>query len=134
MSIFRELFVEVPISLLEAAVREAGARTRPVPTPAIRFGMACPDVFMPLVRDVQDRFGWEAIDWLRDSGDMTITVRVRMKCHHIGRVVLDERKLFETSYNSRDFVDYVLDALATEPIRKCKCGEPQGLGPAGRAQ
>lgn len=129
---FRELFVEVPLAILEAAVREAEAR-RPDASPSVaRMFITHPDVWIVLFKEVQHNHSWKLIGWEHEGFGRGITVRVRLKCGHNGWFSIDEMTLHARAGSTRDLADYLLKESDKEPQRRCTCGTPQGLGPAGR--
>ena len=138
---FRELFVEVPLAILEAAVREKleppskpeTPAAKPE-TPAAKLGLVHPDVWIVLFSDYPpEARDWTLDFWERDVARERIVVKVRLRCGHGAYFAVDERKLASCALSKRDLAAYILSVADKEPKRRCTCGTPQGLGPAGRA-
>ena len=122
MSVFRELFVEVPIAILEAAIKEQlEPCEKTQEPPSTRLSIVHPDVWIIVFREAQDRFGWTLIGWERALDSEHIHVRVRLRCGHIGRFVVDEWRLASCAFSKTELVGYLLDVLETPPWRKCYC-------------
>jgi hypothetical protein len=128
VSIFRELFVEVPQALLEAAVIEAQQRE----APAAKLSLVHPDVWIIIFEQAQSRHNWKLIGWYRAEDDDRVVVRVRLECGHIGWFAVDEWKLASCVFSKYELLDYLLARIDEGPQHRCTCGTPQGLGPAGR--
>lgn len=111
MSVFRELFVEVPMALLEAAV----AKAQPSVTVPIRFDVEY------AVRVFSKQTGLDLIDSWRSADRDEIVVRVRLKCRHVGRITIDETVLVRLG--RVEICEYLYYKLASPPSRKCYCVE-----------
>lgn len=94
MTVFRELFVEVPMALL---------------------------TLWPSIREIGKRFGWEVLEWHRSSMDCRTIVHVRLPCGHFGRFTFHDEHTAFFSRAPREFVDYVWSVLEEAPLRKCTC-------------
>ena len=128
MSVFRELFVEVPLALLEAAVIRA---QQPKETRAVRLGAMHPDVWVYVFRSVVGA-DWSFVGWIRDGNRDRVQVRVRMSCGHKAQFFIDDMPIVR-AHNTAEIVNHLLDVIDKGPARSCPCGVPQGLGPAGKA-
>lgn len=89
-----------------------------------------PDVWIVIVKDVQDRFDWKLIGWSRREERAEVAISVQLPCGHTGKFLIDETKLMLCA-SPRDLLDHILDEIEKPPLSKCKCGKIR-LGPAGR--
>lgn len=131
MSIYRELFVEVPVALLEAAVIEAQTREAQIRHASVSRAAQLHIDFEHAAREICNARGIKMISTYRLADDRITVIRVRLPCRHVGHFELDETMLLRAA-SPREVVDYILDTMDREPHRRCFCDEPQGLGPAGR--
>lgn len=116
-----EIFVEAIVAQAEAPVEAPPARM---------VHYTHPDVWIVIVRDVQDRFDWKLTGWHRREDRAKISIRVRLKCGHIGLFEIDALS-FMKQITPSNLLDHILDEIEKPPLQRCKCGTPQGLRPAG---
>lgn len=122
MSVFRELFVEIPLAILEGAVREAKCKgLRGDLSPAKPW--LSRDTLEWMCRRTAECHGhtWTFHSTQSDARDQNMLVWVRLRCGHAGLFVLDELALVRGS--RRGVADYVIDKLDGPPERKCTCIE-----------
>lgn len=144
----RELFVELGAAAFaeakalgeafEAALAEA-ARQRETPkmSTSARLGLLSLDNLRLLVQLYAQHYrpSWKFSSVTRNVATNVTVVCVKLSCGHRAYYPLDELALFRELPNERAFVEYVFRVLGQEePEHRCKCGIPQGLGPAGRHQ
>lgn len=119
VSVFRELFVEVPIALLEAAVHKAQAPKEPTPAACLELTSLDSMCFMAQHYQGYARPSWTLAEVSRRADRRQTFVTVRLECKHTGWFTIDESELFSVSGAS--FVDYVLGVLDGMPKRRCYC-------------
>lgn len=121
VSVFRELFVEVPTALLEAAVEEARLKKalRNDLTPAKPYLRH--DTLDWIIRNLAAGRGykWQFFDVDKSARREQINVWVHLPCEHAGRIVLDELKLVRGS--KQETIEYIIDTLDGIPERRCYC-------------
>lgn len=122
---FRELFVEVPQALLEAAVAEAKQRQNSLaylfkqayaPRPSLLQRVSSP-WFM---RQLSQHYGWTAAECRRDPTEQRLVIDIDLGCQHGARMAICERDI-ESRGRASDLVD-LFDRLADE-VRRCYCVE-----------
>jgi hypothetical protein len=94
---FRELFVEVPLALLEAAVKQAETQ-KPIETVRPSAVASLIDVVNGtwLGEWLCERFDWDAVSMHRDACDRTCVIRARLWCGHTKAIRLSENLLEST--------------------------------------
>lgn len=117
MSIFRELFVEVPIALLEARVRRASVKLPPA-TPVFAAHVDYTHA-VKLVAENMLPTGWTMIETIRDQMTDVTHLAVRMDCGHRGVFTFEEMVLLLKP--TEEIVDYIAERFERGPARKCKC-------------
>lgn len=121
MGPFRELFVEVPQALLEAAVIEAQQRQRPASATAVRHQSEPVGLVRILPEVFKRRYGWRgAVVVSRSARDALILVRGVSSCGHFQCVDIDERVVFAGA--SAATVDTIDTYVQTQ--RGCYCMYP----------
>lgn len=143
MSVFRPAFVELGQAAFEAA-KELGRAFEEALVEAAKVPALPPkleeykirgvwlglDDLLPTIREIGKQHGWEPIRWLRHSADRTTSLYVKTSCKHLGEFVFED-EFFAYHTDWRGAIDRLLKILETPPQTRCKCGVPQGLGPAG---
>jgi hypothetical protein len=125
VSVFRELFVEVPQALLEAAVREAQERAarehvlREMGSrPPSRTSKLITALDEPrLMRILCERYGWHTVKLIRESYTDEVLWRVRLACGHAYALKMDERVIEDASPGS---LVAVLDKT-WDRVQPCYC-------------
>ena len=119
MSVYRELFVEVPLGLLEAAVIEAQARAAH-PAPLMeRLQHSQAGVLRRLLPTVMERaYGWTHAQANRLMHIDEIELSGRASCGHAQRVRISERVAYLAPTSVGDAI-----AAAVHTQRGCFCLE-----------
>jgi hypothetical protein len=113
MSIFRDLFVEVPQALLEAAIHEAQARNAPEQTRRSAF-LDMQDASALLAK----RYGWRNCEMMRYASSRNTELGVRLWC---GRQFLIRfSDTFLEDAKPGQFID-ALDRMIERSPRSCYC-------------
>lgn len=119
MSVFRELFVEVPLALLEAKVRQQMPQTDlGVASRASRLSIDFEHGIRLIAQSLN--VAWRFVETYRRPIDEITVLAVRLACGHMAVFHIDEHILV-TAHGVSDVVDYVANKLGGEPMRKCTC-------------
>ncbi len=125
VSVFRELFVEVPQALLEAAVHEAERREaerREAERRACGSRVLTFDQMLPALTEIGERFGWRPSSFLRLADDRVTVLRVRLStCGHVARFYFYDEHVEDT--HRAGLVDYLYSIVEQPPQRGCYCVE-----------
>lgn len=123
MSVYRDLFVEVPQQLLEAAVREYEARAayaglikqtyRPRP--------ASPLLNHHVQRAMTERYGWQRCLVVRREDIDALELTALRPCRHLITAVIDEMELLCVSCDRPGLIG-LIDRVVQD-ARRCYCVE-----------
>lgn len=129
MGIFRELFVEVPLAVLEAAAKAKLEEQKPKINLTASASPPRDIWMMTLDAIVKWRdFPWRFVEVRKDERFERVHVIVELPCLHLGRFSLDES---DSALYGRpiDVFDHILEQLEGRPRRKCYCVQQEDLKP-----
>ena len=114
---FRELFVEIPIALMEAAVAEAQQRI-PAP-PAMRRRSLRLDT-PSMMRVFEQRYGWTNLQVWRSEMDAQWLIRAWTGCQHSVLYRVSEQAVVACETSPSLLLDLIDGAVDAES-RRCSC-------------
>jgi hypothetical protein len=118
---FRELFVEVPQALLEAAVIEAQQRQAAASMTYMlkRAYSPAPGTVLDYLHVIMRRYGWVTAEAVKCQGARTTEIDATLECGHRMVYVINDESLWRA--DSRWNEIEVLDAAVDRTPRCCFC-------------
>jgi hypothetical protein len=122
--VFRELFVEVPTALLEAAVKQAQAKQAPPPPKLVSESLT--SQLSRLITEnwlgeyLCGRFAWRSVSTWREPADSLLMFGVVMSCGHKNQFSLGETHIEDT--HPTRILDLITDKWERAQFRRrCYC-------------